>query len=137
MSMGYGAFSRKVLEDDTIVIYEYGSFDLNVPEYRNEDHIYDGLIMIDKDCFIEPEIHEKIKRFPSGRKRLVVKRVIRDVDFGEYIDNGKIKIENCSYTWHLMGENKDIDEMALRLLYYLFQEYQEIGKIPEKLSLCY
>ncbi len=137
MSMGYGAFSRKVLEDDTNVIYEYGGYDLNVPKYRNADHICDGLIMIDKDCFIEPEIHEKMKRFPSGRKRLVTKRVTRDVEFGEYLNNGKIKIENCSHTWSFIGINKDTDEMALRLLYHLFQEYQEIGKIPEKLSLCY
>ncbi len=58
MSRGTGAHAKKVLEDDETVIYEYGGYNLNEPEYRNENHILDGTITIRKSCFIEPEIHE-------------------------------------------------------------------------------
>ena len=34
MSRGIGAHAKKVLEDDETVIYEYGGYNLNEPEYR-------------------------------------------------------------------------------------------------------
>ena len=62
MSRGIGAHAKKVLEDDEIVVFEYGAYNLNEPEFRNEAHVYDGYITVLKECFIEPEIHEKVKR---------------------------------------------------------------------------
>lgn len=69
MSRGIGAHAKIVLEDDVIVIYEYGGYNLNEPEFRNEAHVYDGYITVLKECFIEPEIREKVKKMPSGRKK--------------------------------------------------------------------
>ena len=51
MSRGIGAHANLVLEDENTVIYEYGGYNLNEPEYRNENHIYDGMITISRDLF--------------------------------------------------------------------------------------
>ena len=59
MSRGIGAHAKKVLEDDETVIYEYGGYNLNEPEYWNENHILDGTITIQKNCFVEPEVVER------------------------------------------------------------------------------
>lgn len=50
MSRGIGAHANKVLEDEYVVIYEYGGYNLNEPEYRNTDRIYDGTIRILRIC---------------------------------------------------------------------------------------
>lgn len=68
MSKGIGAFVKLVLEDSETVIYEYGSYNLNNAKYYNEKRICDGIITIDRNCFAEPEIHEKMKKMPSGKK---------------------------------------------------------------------
>lgn len=70
ISLGIGAYAKLVIYDDTTVIYEYGGYNLNQKEYRNEDHVLDGTITISRSCFAEPEIHERIKKTPSGRKKL-------------------------------------------------------------------
>ena len=103
MSRGFGGSARIVLQDENTVVYEYAPFNLNEPEYRNSEHTYDGLITISKDSVVEPEIHEKLKRMPSGRKKLIVKRIRRDVDYSALLDAGKITIENSRYCWHLVG----------------------------------
>lgn len=130
MSRGIGAYANLILEDEKTVMYEYGGYNLNEPEYRNENHIYDGTITISRDCFIEPEIHEKLKKMPSGRKKLIIKRVPVSVDYPQMISDGRIVIENCSNCWQCTP-NENIDVMALHLLFYLFRQYQEEGKMPE------
>lgn len=130
MSRGIGAYANLILEDEKTVMYEYGGYNLNEPEYRNENHIYDGTITISRDCFIEPEIHEKLKKMPSGRKKLITKRVPVSVDYPQMISDGRIVIENCSNCWQCTP-NENIDVMALHLLFYLFRQYQEEGKMPE------
>lgn len=62
MSRGIGAYANLVLEDENTVMYEYGGYNLNEPEYRNENNVYDGTITIARDCFAESEIHEKLKK---------------------------------------------------------------------------
>ena len=44
MSKGIGAYPKKIAEDDSSVIYEYGGNNLNDSRYRNEGRIYDGTI---------------------------------------------------------------------------------------------
>ena len=58
MSMGIGACAYIIAEDDKSVIYKYGGFNLNDPKYRNDERLYDGTIMIQKECFAEPEIQK-------------------------------------------------------------------------------
>lgn len=66
MSLGTGAFAEKIFEDDEIVSYNYGVYDLNEPELRNLAYIADGTIIIKKECFVEPEIpFPMITDFPS------------------------------------------------------------------------
>ena len=124
MSRGIGAHANLVLEDENTVIYEYGGYNLNKLEYRNENHICDGMITISRDCFAEPEIREKLKKMPSGRKKLITKRISVDVDYPQMISDGRIVIDNCSNCWHPSPES-NIDVMALHILFYLFRQYQE------------
>ena len=133
MSRGIGAFVKLVLEDSETVIYEYGSYNLNYARYYNEEHICYGIITIDRNCFAEPEIHKKIKKIPSDRKKLIIKRIPAYVDYNKMISDGRIVIENCSNCWECYS-NKNTDIMASPILFYLFLQYQEEGKLPEYLN---
>lgn len=133
MSRGFGAIMTKVLEDDQYVIYEYGSYDLNYEGFRNEDKILDGIITIKKSCFVEPEIHEKIKRIPGKKKKKIIKRVPVFVDYSVMLRDGDITVENCSHTRETSAMG--IDVLALKMLFYLFLKYQEESEIPEKFSV--
>jgi len=134
MSMGYGGFAYKIAEDADAVLYEYGGYNWSFPEYSNSERLRDGSFTISKDCFIEPEIHQKLKRMPSGRKRLVTKRIPRDVDIDEAISKGKIRIENCSNAWYTFpsADSSEVDMTAVRLIGIILLQYQETGTIPEK-----
>lgn len=131
MSLGYGGYANKTLEDEKTVIYEYGGYNLDIPKCRNENHACDGSIAIPKSCFAEPEIHEKIKKMPNGKKKLVVKRIPVEVEFRKMISDGLIEIENCSSCW-MFSDNIDIT--VLRILSHIFTEYQLNGEIPEHIS---
>lgn len=135
MSLGIGAHANLIAEDKNTVIYEYGGYNLNDPRYRNEEHLFDGTITIQRDCFAEPEIHEKMKKMPSGKKKLVIKRIPVDVEYGEMLENGRILVENCSNTWRTTENELSIDVMACRLLYKIFLLYQEEGAMPKNVSL--
>ena len=76
MSMGYGACGRKAAEDEKNLIYEYSVYNLNEMGYENSIILYDGMILIGKSVFIEPEVHTKRRRQPSGKKVMVSKTVI-------------------------------------------------------------
>ena len=134
MSKGIGAHAKKIAEDAVTVMYEYGGYNLNDPKYRNEDHLYDGTITIQKGCFAEPEIHEKLKKMPSRKKKLVVKRIPVDVDYEKMIEDGRIVVENCSNCWRTTADDLQVDIMACHLLFYIFRRYQENGAIPESMS---
>lgn len=134
MSIGIGAHANKIADDDHTVIYEYGGYNLNDPKYRNEDHIYDGTITIQRECFAEPEIHEKLKKMPSGKKKLITKRIPVTVHYGEMIEDGRIVVENCSNCWRTSENYFHIDVMASKILFYIFLRYQEEGEIPEMIS---
>lgn len=132
MSKGIGAFVKLVLEDSETVIYEFGTYNLNDARYYNKKHICDGIITIDRNCFAEPEIHKKMKKMPSGRKKLIIKRIPIHVDYNKMISDGRIVIENCSNCWECYS-NKNIDIMASHILFYLFLQYQKEGKLPDHL----
>lgn len=124
MSMGYGGSAILFIQDESTVIYKYSPYNLNNPEYSNEERIYDGIITISKDALVEPEIHEKIKRMPSGRKKLIVKRVPRDVDYTPLFENGKLLVENSKYCWYFLGQKKNIGMIAMRSIFKIFDYYQ-------------
>lgn len=89
MSCGFGASARIVKQDENIVVYEYAPYDLNVQEYSNREHIYDGMITISKDSVVEPALREKFETDALGRKKLIVKRIRSDVDYTELLHAGK------------------------------------------------
>ena len=91
------------------------------------------MITIQKECFQEQEIHQKLKRMPSGRKRLVTKKIPVDVDYPTMIDKGLITIENSKYAWHLCEDGVNI--MAYRVIRKILYEYQTEGKIPELIGI--
>lgn len=127
MSMGVGAFADLVLEDENTLIYQYGGFNLNEAEYENASRISDGLITINKSCLVEPEIHEKLKRLPSGRKKPIVKRIPVCVDYPKMI-KGMITVENCSNCWKYLRMKTTL--MCRRGGYYFisFRNIKKLGK---------
>lgn len=134
MSRGIGANANLIFEDKKNVIYEYGGYNLNDSEYRNEKQICDGMITIPRECFVEPEIHEKVKKMSFGKKKVIAKRIFVSVDYGKMLEDGLIKVENCSNCWQVADDKLQVDVMVLHILFYIFRKYQEEGKIPKHIS---
>lgn len=132
MSIGYGGYAHLVGADQNLVIYSYCCYNVNLPDYKRFMETEDGELYIDRDAFVEPEIHQKTVRTASGRKKTVIKRIKRDVPFDELFENRKIKVKNASGMWRTAGSGVDI--MALKILFKLFNEYQEKGTLPEVIS---
>lgn len=134
MSMGYEGYLVLDMQYDKQVVYKYacGNVNKGLDIYRADIANPDGIIVIDKSCFVEPEIHQKLKRTPSGRKRLIEKRIRVPVDYEAYIQDGRVTVQNASACWRTI---EGIDFMALRLLHNLFKEYQEQGGLPERVSI--
>ena len=102
---------------------------INEEEYQNREHIYDGIITIDKRSLVEPEIHEKMKKQPSGRKKLMTKRIPREVDYIGLITAGKINVENSKFCWQIL--NNGMGLIAIHIIFKIFDLYQSEGAIPE------
>ena len=137
MSMGYGGSARIVDQDSKTAIYEYAPYNLDEPAFRNGNRIHDGLITINKESLVEPEIHEKVKRMPSGRKRLIIKRIRRDVDYSSLLKEKKIMVENSRYCWRYVGTEKNIGMIAMKLIFHIYDQYQMEGALPKTVSLNY
>ncbi len=129
MSLGRGGLAKVVAQDADTVIYEYYTYDLNHEGYENSDKIYDGIITINKNSFVEPEIHEKIKKLPGGRKKLVTKRIPRDVDYSMLIEAGQISVKNSKFCYYILDNG--IGKSAMTLINKIFESYQIKGVIPE------
>lgn len=69
---------------------------------------------------MEPDIHKKIKRMPSGRKRLIVKRVRRDVNYRDLLLSKKIIVENSRYCWRFVGADSNVGMVAMRIVFHIF-----------------
>ena len=130
MSLGTGAFAEKNYEDEEIVSYNYGVYNLNEPELRNSAYIADGTIIIKKECFVEPEIHDKKKRI-NGRKKKIPVRIPREVDIIELIRNEKIIIENSRFSRKILYEENHTDVMAYRLISMIINMYQTDDVTPD------
>ena len=114
MSIGYGGSARLVLCDEKTLIYEYYALNLNYSEYRNAEHEYDGLITIDISAFVESEIHTKLKHFPNGKKKIITKRIINDVDYSQLISDKKTVVENSRFCWRIL--DKSVGFIAYRII---------------------
>ena len=132
MSRGIGGYMNLIAADDTMLIYSYCCYNLNNDDWREMQKMEDGEIFIDRAALVEPEIHRKMKRTPSGRKMLIEKRVPRDYSFSDMLGAGQVTIKNASGTW--MKSPDGIDLMACKMLYKFFREYQETGVIQEHIG---
>lgn len=135
MSLGYGASAVLETQNEQTAVYRYGGYNWNIAEYRNPEHILDGYIRIKKSALAEPEIHEKIKRLPNGKKQRIVKRIPLFQPVDEPLRTGQFQIENCSFCWKLLDEQYDI--LAIQLLGKICEEYQQTGSLPKHTSLMY
>ena len=131
MSLGYGGSAKLIEADESMLIYIYSAFNWNIHEesYRKKMDIKDGEIYIDQDTLIEPIIVQKMKRMPSGRKKIIEKKLIQKVDVQALYRLGKIKIKNASGTWK--KDENGIDRISWYLIREMYKEYQETGQIPE------
>ena len=73
----------------------------------------DGEITISRDALAEPEIHEKRRRRPSGRKVVEENKVLRRVVFSDLIHLGKIQVQNASGTWRTNENGIDRDAFMI------------------------
>ena len=129
MSKGIGGSARVVMQDKDTIIYEYYAYNLDEKKYRNPEHIYDGSITIDKRSFVEPEMHEKLKKRPNGRKTLIIKRIPKDIDYSARISSGQIRVDNSQFCWDFSSSGIGI--IAMRIIHVIFSLYQSEGTIPE------
>ena len=132
MSRGFGGRARMVIQDEETVIYEYAPYNLNEERYRNEAIIYDGLITISKIALVDPEIHEKIKKRPSGKKQLIKKRIPRKADYTTLIETGLIRVENSHFCWSILSNG--VGKIAMYIVFKIFDQYQTEGALPEKIG---
>ena len=134
MSKGIGTNANLIFQDDTTIIYEYGNYNLNEEDLKDNNHIYDGTITIQRSCFLETKIHSKLKKKRNGKKKLITKKIIVNVDYPKMLKNGSIVVKNCSQCYNTTNDEKNVDIMVCHILYYLFLKYQEQGKIPRNIS---
>lgn len=131
MSLGYSGLCVKVMEDDEVAIYSYAGENLNDGVSKIGDALLqDGMITIYKRCLKEPEIHSRLRRMPSGKKKLVAKRIPHFPSVDEHIQNGDIMIDKECKNAFCKGYS--FDYIAYRLLVHIFVNYQKKGGLPEK-----
>ena len=113
--------------DKTKGIFEYAK-KIGDPEY-NKCYRH-RMITIYKRCLEEPEIHSWLRRMPSGKKKLVAKRIPHFPSVDEHIQNGDIMIDKECKNAFCKGYS--FDYIAYRLLVHIFVNYQKKGELPEK-----
>ena len=129
MSKGHCGHAHLVANDETLLLYSYCAYDLNRADWQEMKKKEDGEIAIDRDSLIEPEVHEKAKRLPSGKRTTVIKRIEREALYGDLLKAKKIRIQNASGAW--VFSESGIDEVALKIVHIIFSEYQKTGNIPD------
>ncbi|MHD0398276.1 hypothetical protein ACY2DA_10570 [Staphylococcus simulans] len=137
MSRGYGGYASKTIEDEDWVIYEYGAFNLNQPQYQNNEKKYDGNFMIAQSMFVKDIIVLKRKKIPNGGHREVEKRL--KIKVFDQVINGilseDICIVNSQYEWDIKPIGKqEVGNISLLLLYKLFETYRDQEQLPEHVS---
>lgn len=129
MSRGYGGYAHLIRDDDSMFLYSYCAYNVNLNNWQEMKQTEDGKLWIERNALIEPEMNKHANLTIVGEKQVEVKRVKREYSVGELYDAGKIKIQNASGTWKTLGP--DVDIIAVKILHKIFYEYQETGKVPE------
>lgn len=133
MSLGFEAYAKLVDEDENMALYLYSGSNWNEPGYTSKEALlYDGELLIYKSSLEEPEIHEKIKKMPSNKKKLVVKRITHIVGVDEKIKNGEIVISPCKAE-KLKTRGCEYF-FARKVLHSIYEEYQKDGCLPKRVG---
>lgn len=119
MSLGYGGKAQISEKDSIRTIYKYGVYNWNDGQ-DIKDMAMDGSIRIDNTCFYEPEIHVCNRKHTREKE----KRVLRDVPYEQFINNGKTKVVNSQKSWKYRN---GVDVVALCLIRKILLSYQEDG----------
>ena len=98
MSRGIGGYMNLIAADDTMLIYSYCCYNVNNDDWRKMKKMEDGEIFIDRAALVESDIHQKMKRMPSGRKMLIKKRIPRDYSFSDMLGAGQVTIKNVLWS---------------------------------------
>ena len=134
MSLGFCGIAEKYIEDSESILYLYSGENWNDEKSISGDmNLLDGEIIIQKSCLVEPEIHLKYKKSPSGRKKLVEKRILREVDIDNLINDRNVIISKTTKNeFEKWGIQRPF--LAYSLIHIIFDEYQINGVLPEKVS---
>lgn len=136
MSLGYIGMCKKELEDDEIAIYSYAGENWNDgrKSKSGDSFLCDGSFIIYKECLEETEIHRKFKKMPSGRKKIIEKRIPHAPDIIEYVNDKRIIVEKECKNAFRCGETIPIDYIAYLLILHVIERYQLDGELHEKES---
>ena len=139
MSLGYTGYCKLYIRDDSQAVYKYSGENWNDGgKSKDGDRLLlDGLFTINLSSLEEPEIHEKVKRFPSGRKKKVIKRITHVVSAYKKYDDGDIVIDKkCknAFVGGRVAPALEMDYIANKLIQNIYEEYQRTGEIPEVAS---
>lgn len=134
MSLGYIGMCKKESEDEEMVIYSYSGENWNDGENSKsgDSLLYDGSFIIYKDCLEEPEIHTKLLRMPSGRKKLLQKRITHVADIIKHLNNKRIVVEKECKNAFRQAASMPVDYIAYMLLPDILKKYQTEVFLPDE-----
>lgn len=134
LSLGYCGKCKLIYQDDNVVRYVYSGENWNDEKSISGDiDLLDGEILIYKKCLEEPEIHMKVEKTPSGKKRIYEKRIVHTPSIGKHIGNREIVIEKkCKNEFKIYTTSDNDCYLAGKLLIKIFEAYQKDGKLPEE-----
>ena len=90
---------------------------------------------VEIEWLLDVPVREDLYEYmPSGRRKVISKRIPISVDYEKMLEEGLIKVENCTNCWQVTEGKMHIDVMVCHILFYVFRKYQEEGKIPEHIS---
>lgn len=132
MSLGFIGYAKLKTIYDNVAIYSYSGENWNDSlSNEGDSQLFDGEFQLLISSLSEPEIHEKITKYKSRRKK-VIKRIVQIQDINKIIENEEITVTRKCKNEFSRGE---IDcYIASRLIYNIFEDYQINGKLPEKVS---
>jgi len=134
MSLGYCGKCKLIVQDDNIALYAYSGENWNDKNSKSGDiELLDGIFCIFKKSLEEPEIHAKVKKLPSGNRKIFEKRIVHNPSIEEHILEEQIVIERkCKNEFKRDNWGSVECYIAHMLLCKIFTEYQKNGAIPEK-----
>lgn len=138
MSLGYTGYCKLLSLNGTSATYQYSGENWNDggKSKSGDSLLLDGTFTIKLSSLKEPEIHEKLKKMPSGRKKMLVKRIPHTVGVCEKYLAGDITIDRECKNAFVRGGTSSVkmDYIALGLLYKIYEGYQITGKLPETMG---